>query len=450
MALTTSNLRAGAWFDWGNETLPSRVASALSAHEHRSEVLTSYLQLGILAGFTAVYLFAPKPDQNLTGFMPVYWVLPLYFTLTVIRLVVVRQWGWPDWALYISCVLDVVFLLALIWSFHLQYGQEPPFSLKVPTFVFFFLFIALRTLRLDPRFVMVSGLSAALGWMGLCISMVTFAEEPILTRSFVEYMNSNRILVGAEIEKTLALVLVTGVLALAVSRGRTILIRAVREESSRVALSRFFDPDVARNISESETPHQPGEGVRRRAAILNVDIRGFTSIAAEMTTEDLLVLLGTYQKRVVAIVRSHGGAVDKFMGDGILVTFGAVTPSDRYAADAMAAMEGVRRDTEAWNVERRTKGDPPLDVNCGVATGTVVFGCVGAGDLLEYTVIGDAVNVSAKLEKHNKRLGTRALATADAVEDALAQGYRFPAEPVPADEPIVIGGIRDVPVMIIA
>ncbi len=439
----TSSLFAGR--GGAQAVLPSAVRTALAAHEQRSEVLISVLQLFILTGFTGVYLLSPKPDAEFVGFMPVYIILPLYFAATLIRFLVARRRDWPAWALYGSCIIDVTFLLVLIWSFHLQYGQIAPFSLKAPTFVFLFLFIALRSLRLDPRYVIVTGLSATLGWLALVGGIVLSAPdtESVLTRSFVDYMTSNTVLIGAEIEKAIGLLLVTGVLALAVARGRSILLHSVHEEAKRRALSRFFDPAVAHNISQSDTPHEPGHGVRRKAAILNVDIRGFTQLASDLDTDDLLDLLGAYQRRVVTLVRAHGGVVDKFMGDGILITFGAVTPGKAYAADALRAIDAILEDARVWNAERLEIGESALAINCGVAIGTVIFGCVGAGDLLEYTVIGDAVNISAKLEKHNKALGTRALATRETYVTACSQGYQPDHEPVEV-APISVGRSRTI------
>jgi adenylate cyclase len=131
------------------------------------------------------------------------------------------------------------------------------------------------------------------------------------------------------------------------------------------------------------------------------------------------------------VIRAHGGTVDKFLGDGIMATFGATRPSARYAADAIGALLACLVESKAWEAERRTSGLPPLSVNGAVATGRVVFGAVGDSARLEYTVIGDAVNLAAKLEKHNKRAGSRGLATKAAVALAEEQGWRPVFEPKP-------------------
>ena len=166
-----------------------------------------------------------------------------------------------------------------------------------------------------------------------------------------------------------------------------------------------------------------GQGELRQAAILFLDMRGFTEASAKMGPTDLIKLLGEYQGLMVPIVRAHGGNIDKFMGDGILASFGAVTPDVRYAANALAAVDEIMAGADAWQARRKSAGLAAPGVGAGLATGEVVFGIIGEGKRLEYTVIGDAVNLAAKLEKHNKAEKTRGLTTRVAFEAARSQGY---------------------------
>ena len=140
----------------------------------------------------------------------------------------------------------------------------------------------------------------------------------------------------------------------------------------------------------------------------------------------MIGLLSDYQSRLVPVIRAHGGAVDKFMGDGIMATFGAAARSETYAADALRCVDALMAAVEEWNAARAAEGAAPLRIGAAVATGRVVFGAVGDADRLEYTVIGDAVNLAAKLEKHTKQEGVRALTTTDALDRAGRQGYAAP------------------------
>jgi adenylate cyclase len=137
-----------------------------------------------------------------------------------------------------------------------------------------------------------------------------------------------------------------------------------------------------------------------------------------------MALLAEYQARLILIVQKHGGSIDKFLGDGVIATFEVAQPSPAYAAAAIVALDEALAEIDRWNAARHTAGLDPVAVNAALTIGPVIFGAVGDDTPLEYTVIGDPVNLAARLEKHNKKLGTRALATRDAFAMALAQGYR--------------------------
>jgi adenylate cyclase len=135
-------------------------------------------------------------------------------------------------------------------------------------------------------------------------------------------------------------------------------------------------------------------------------------------------MLTSFHARIVPILQDHNGVVDKFLGDGVMVTFGAVAPSQTAAADAVRALDRVLDEALSWQRSLEDLGlKTPLHVNAAVASGTVVFATLGDATRLEYTVIGEAVNLAAKLEKHNKVENTRALLPAATLDAARAQGY---------------------------
>lgn len=304
-----------------------------------------------------------------------------------------------------------------------------------------FIFIALRALRFEARYVILAGAVAATGWLILvALAVSADAFEAGITRDYVLYMTSNRILLGAEFDKVISIVAFTLVIAVAITRARGLLVRAVAEGTAARDLSRFFAPEIAQQITSAEHRIAAGQGELRDAAILNLDLRGFTNYAQGMPATDAIALLAEYQSRMVPVIQRHGGSIDKFLGDGILATFGAAVPSTTYAADALAAVDSVMGTVEAWNSERAKAGQPPLRVGASVATGRIIFGAVGDATRLEYTVIGDAVNLSAKLEKHTKDRSVRALTTADAYALACAQGYS-PARACETRRSRSVGGV---------
>ena len=408
--------------------LPSRVVAAIEEQENRGEILVKLIQILIVTIWGILYAVSPKADTGEIALAP--FAIGLYLAASVFGLVWASRRRLPDWAVYISICFDMLLLYAVIWSFHIQYGQPASFYLKAPTLLYVFIFIALRALRFQPRFVLAAGGAAALGWLAMiAYVMLADPQDAMITRNYVSYMTGNSILVGAEIDKIIAILMVTGALALSLSRGRNLLIRATAESAAAKSLARFFDTSIAEDIRSGESEIAAGEGVAREAAIFNVDIRGFSRLAEEIPPTEVIQMLSAYQRRVVPLIQRHGGVIDKFMGDGIMATFGAVRPSDTYAADALQAMEAIREDAAGW------AGDPQLalliksGLGIAVSAGPIVFGAVGDADRLEVTVIGAPVNLSAKLEKANKTLGSEAVATQAAYDLAVRQGY------VPAHQP---------------
>jgi len=425
--------------------LPERVEAAIAGLQDRSERAIGWFQLGVLAVFASLYAAAPSAagamfDASTLGLerlppalaaaatlalmhaVPI--ALGLYFIATVVRLFWAYAARLPGWLLACSILIDMTLLFGLIWSFHIQYGQPPAFYLKAPTLLYVFIFIALRALRFEARYVLISGFTAAAGWLALVFYAAAFDAQGIaVTRNHVEYMTSARILWGAEIDKVIAILVVTGLLARAMGNARRLLVRAVAEGTAATDLKRFFSVDVSTRITGAVTPVEPGHGEIRDAAILFTDLRGFTPLARTLSPDAVVALLGEYQSRVLTAIAAHGGTVDKFLGDGILASFGCARPSTTFAADALRAVDAIVEDTVRWSAERTAAGAAAVSVGAAVASGSVLFGAIGDATRLEYTVIGDAVNLAAKLEKHTKLENVRALADRSTYERARTQGY---------------------------
>src|SRR4249920_220883 len=238
---------------------------------------------------------------------------------------------------------------------------------------------------------------------------------------FVVAASTGRIDVHDEIIRVAVILIVTAVLATALARARLTLARAVRASQSADALSRFFDSEVADQITTTDLPPMAGQSVARDAAIMFTDLRGFTKASATLSAADLIALIAEYQNVVLPVVRAHGGNIDKFMGDGILASFGAVRASSTYAADALRCIDAILTTSRAWAQDRQTRGLPAPGIGIGVAHGPLVFGIIGVERRLEYTVIGETVNLAAKLEKHNKPEAAAACAPASLIDLASRQ-----------------------------
>lgn len=408
--------------------LPERVRQAIAADHASGEVLVCLAQFGAIAFFGAFYAITPKGFPPGVPFEPVPWALGVYFLFTTLRLYLALSGRLNAWFLKASVVIDIAVLMLTIWSFHLQYQQPATVYLKAPTLLYAFILIALRTIRFEAGYVMLAGISAIVGWLVLVAFAIADSSGMRITHNFAEYMTSNSILVGAEVDKVLSFAAVTTILCIAIVRARRLLVAAATEANAASELSRFFAPEVAVDIRASRSGLRPGDAMTRDAAIMMVDLRGFTKLAARLSPEQTMAHLREYHELMVPEIQRHGGAIDKYLGDGIMATFGAARTSETYAADAFRAMEAILAAAASQSTERLAKGQLPFRIGVALATGPVLFGVTGDESRLEFTVIGSVVNLAAKMEKHCKVVTCSALATRTAHELATSQGFRSSAK----------------------
>ncbi len=402
----------------GDRRLPERLRRSIRDQQERSEILISAIQLVIVCVFGLLYAIAPKTFTQEADFAPVPWVLALYLLFSLLRLRLALKRRLPDWMLYLSSVVDIALLLGLIWSFHLQYEQPPSFYLKSPTLLYVFIFISIRALHFDPRFVVSTGLAAAVGWL-LMVMYVVFRDPAnnMVTRDYVEYMTSNSVLIGAEFDKIVTILMVTGVLALALYRARKLLFESVIEGSAARDLSRFVPAEVAQRVTQSEEGAITGKGEVSDCTILFTDVEGFTAISETLSPEQLIEALNRYFNLISEPIGRHGGVISQFQGDAVLATFNLPRADEDHAANAVRAALDIQRALDGVEF-----GDGiAFNTRVGINTGPVVGGLVGSGDRVGYTVHGDNVNLTARLEQLNKDYGTRiivAQSTVDAISGA--------------------------------
>lgn len=406
--------------------IPVRLKSVIAREQRDGELLIGWVQAATVITWSALYSLSPKTFSADAPFQPVPWTLAAYGAFIAIRLVLMYRSRLEEWHVTVSIVVDISVLMLLIWSFHLQYEQAPAFYLKAPTLTYVFVFIALRTLRFEARWVLLAGVVSAIGWGVLLLYAVAAQwDNPPVTHDYVQYLTSSSILLGAEFDKIVSILMVTGVLAISLQRTQRLVLRCVVDHAAAIELSRFVARGVAQKIARTDVAITPGQAEIRSAAAIFVDLRGFTQLARDITPQAVMDLLGEYQRRVIPLVQQNCGSIDKFLGDGILASFGGVVASDAYAANALRAAEAIADELLSWRTGRLEAGLAAPMIGMAVASGEVLFGAVGDETRLEYTIIGDAVNFAAKLEKHTKVEGAIALTDFTTFELALSQGYDF-------------------------
>ncbi len=402
--------------------LPARVREVISREQDWSEILIGWIQLGVVITFATLYFLSPKQPGANPMITAEPWVLAGYIVFTLIRLALAYKRRLPNWLLYVSVVMDMALLLALIWSFHLKYDQPASFYLKVPTLLYVFIFISLRALRFEVRYVLIAGGVAALGWLLMVFYVIRVdPANPMITRNYVEYMTSNSVLLGAEFDKVISILMVTAILAVAISRARRLLVDSVVEGSAARELSKFVPSEVARQAKAGEEGMHAGQGEVRVATILFTDIEGFTTISETLTPTELIATLNEYFAVVTEPIIEHGGVINQFQGDAILATFNIPEALPDHAAQAVRAALSI----QAALRERTFGAGIVLRSRVGINSGEIVGGLVGTGDRLGYTVHGDDVNLAARLEQMNKDFGTRIIVSERTRELAGLSEFRF-------------------------
>ncbi len=176
-----------------------------------------------------------------------------------------------------------------------------------------------------------------------------------------------------------------------------------------------FGRYVGRDVMEEVLAENPTlEGARREVSVLVSDLRGFTTLSETMAAERVAGHLNEYFPAMIDAIFAERGMVNDFIGDGILAVFGAPLPDPDHAWRAARAALSMQAALERLNTEWAERGITTLRMGIGVHTGVVFAGNVGGSSRIKYTVIGDTVNVTARLEGLNKDLGTTTLVTAEA------------------------------------
>ncbi|MDT8376932.1 MAG: adenylate/guanylate cyclase domain-containing protein, partial [Mariprofundaceae bacterium] len=183
--------------------------------------------------------------------------------------------------------------------------------------------------------------------------------------------------------------------AMAVSNAH--LIRKIeRDARNRAQFERLLSPGVVEQIMSGKVSLEKG-GKLRDVTILFADIRGFTAMARRVEATHVVAMLNRYFEMIVDVVFSHGGTVDKYIGDAVMVLFGAPVKMDNPADRAVACALEMQSALEAFNLGRERHGEDKIQIGIGINSGEVVVGAIGSSQTMQYTCIGDAVNIASRL-----------------------------------------------------
>ena len=194
---------------------------------------------------------------------------------------------------------------------------------------------------------------------------------------------------------------------------------------------------------------RPTDAEKRDVTVLFADLVAFTALSEALAPEVLVAVLNEYFVRMSRVISEHGGHVSKFIGDGLMALFGALEPNPWQANDAVRAALAMQQSVAAFNRELAERGLPALRLGIGIHRGPAIAGIIGSDALMEFTVIGQTVNLASRVERLTRSHGADILITA-AVRSGLDP--RFVLEALPAravrgvSDPVVtyaVTGARD-------
>lgn len=342
------------------------------------------------------------------------------FALISLLQMSVADRGWfQSWGRYFFVALDLtVIFIAVV--FRNPFGENLwtlVQSFRLEYFLFFFAYLGTVALTNSPGLVFGVGLTISASWIVTTLVVtglpgtVTWFDLPggTANQNPVEalqlFLHPDFFDNSARLLEAFSMMALSALLSLAAWRSRLNFRRFAEAEEERRLVRETFGRYVPEEVARELLSH---DGVlvpeRREATILFCDIEGFTTLSEQATPDHVLDMLNVWFDRAGEAIAAGGGIVTQFQGDALLATFSAplADPNPAAAAADVARTMHEATETDSFNGER-------FRIRIGIATGSVVAGALGGRDRKSYTVIGDTVNLAARLEQMNKQHGTRTL-----------------------------------------
>ncbi|GAB4365490.1 MAG: adenylate/guanylate cyclase domain-containing protein [Kiloniellaceae bacterium] len=305
---------------------------------------------------------------------------------------------------YLFITFDVVLVAVQVLMLTRMMGMQQESAFAVPAAALIFVILIHASMRFRPWLIVYAAMLFALLVEAGSRFPGDAPERPMQGMMAADH-GGMAALVNFEILPLLLISIAALTLFIIGWRTRRLLVDSLHHAARTARLSRFFSPNLAARLADQEA-----EGVlsgrRQPVAVLFVDIRGFTALGEAMPPEELGRFLSDYRGRLTEPVFRHGGTVDKFIGDAIMAVFGSPLQRDDDAERAVNCALDILAAAERWSAERQAAGQPPVAIGIGAHYGEVFAGAVGGEQLLEYTVIGDTVNVAERLERLSRDVGS--------------------------------------------
>ena len=319
-----------------------------------------------------------------------------------------------------GCVIDIVVLSALpvIWYLSVGGSDVPPaYMLKTQITVVTLLMVALHALAIRPLYPLVVA-AGGISVHGALLVFVLNEPRTIVSSNFVDSMMGPALSVELVLVSMLIIAIIGAAMGYLTLIARRTVVQGVRLEVANAHLGRYFSPGVVSRISSDADTLLGVGGRTQEVAVMFCDIRDFTTITENLPPSDVVGFLSQYHTCMVEVIFGFGGTIDKFIGDAIMVTFGTPDPSDDDAERSVCAGLAMNTALAELNADRERRSVAEIRHGIGIHFGPVIAGNIGTENRLEYTVIGDTVNVASRIQDACKSVG-EAFLISDAVKARL-------------------------------
>lgn len=381
------------------------VDQAFTKLERRSERILASIRLFALLVLAVVLRLVGTVDQGYPTMVPLGGLV----VITLLTLVLATRGRFRPWVLWVFTTLDVGLLTHCLVMLAAQHGQPVQLALETPVALLIFVFLATAAVRHRPFLILYTGGLFIANWMVIWLWASYVGGDSWMPGTLTTNL-TNLAVVG----------LTAYALYIAVKRARRASTNAITEAHLRGNLSRYFSPQLVDEIAQAGTAARSFRS--QKAAILFVDLRGFTGFAEGMAADQVADFLNEYRRRIAEPIAWHGGIIDKFIGDGAMAIFGVPEPGADDARHAVLAGLDLLSVIDRWRAERVAEGLSPVEIGIGIHYGDVIAGALGDEQRLEYTVVGDAVNAAARIERLTAELGVPLLVSADVLAAAPGLG----------------------------
>ncbi len=321
---------------------------------------------------------------------------------------------------YALVTLDVVLVVAHVLLIAGMMRMPSANAFAVPAAALIFVILIHASTRYRPWLVMYAAALFVLSMVGG--SLIVPTDQPTMMGGMMPMAGQGMMgLVNYQLLPVLLVALAAFILFVTVRRTRRLLLTSIERGVRTERLSRYFSPDVADRLADGED-QELIKGRRQPVAVVFVDIRGFTSMGEKMAPDELSAFLSEYRDRLAEPIFEHGGIVDKFIGDAIMAVFGSPIQRANDAERALNCAFDIINAARRWSLEREKAGEEPVAIRIGAHYGDVIAGALGSDRLLEYTVIGDTVNIAERLERLSREVDSTLVISAALLDSAGYEG----------------------------